>query len=200
MRIRQNTSYGSSLCGTRCSSSAARAMDHSVDTVAALRSSPQAQDAGSTCDDSESVKQNAAYPDKSSISSPPQQSLTDHVLHFCSAASNEAIVAAGVCLAAVTVILFGRIGLVLVGIVAGIILHASWGDAYLQSHGGVPRRELARRLLDWPKKEFEDNEISQDIALSRRSSRVAVDYSKLPPATAAALNSLTDAIIRDYVK
>ncbi|KAJ9395154.1 hypothetical protein DTO282F9_7963 [Paecilomyces variotii] len=175
-------------------------MDHSVDTVAALRSSPQAQDAGSTCDDSESVKQNAAYPDKSSISSPPQQSLTDHVLHFCSAASNEAIVAAGVCLAAVTVILFGRIGLVLVGIVAGIILHASWGDAYLQSHGGVPRRELARRLLDWPKKEFEDNEISQDTALSRRSSRVAVDYSKLPPATAAALNSLTDAIIRDYVK
>lgn len=175
-------------------------MDHSVDTVAALRSSPQAQDAGSTCDDSESVKQNAAYPDKSSISSPPQQSLTDHVLHFCSAASNEAIVAAGVCLAAVTVILFGRIGLVLVGIVAGIILHASWGDAYLQSHGGVPRRELARRLLGWPKKEFEDNEISQDIALSRRSSRVAVDYSKLPPATAAALNSLTDAIIRDYVK
>lgn len=140
------------------------------------------------------------------------KALTDRTLHFLATASNETL---GACLAGLgagTYLILGRVGLVLIGVVGGVVLHATWEG----HHGGEKetagtvenkKRELAadiaQRVLDWrntrthEKDSHEDD--SFDLNLQLYSGK-KLDYSDFKPETAAALTELTDAVMRDYVK
>ncbi|KAJ5150983.1 uncharacterized protein N7482_010235 [Penicillium canariense] len=139
--------------------------------------------------------------------------LIDRTLDFLATASNETLVGVFVLLAFVTYIILGRVGLVLIGIGLGVILHASWeGSTQAGSSGEsqMPkkRRELAlevtSRLLDWPERATFAQVASQDdsaiVAAPEDLSIADLEYTAFQPATGAALRSLTDAVVRDYVK
>lgn len=140
------------------------------------------------------------------------KALTDRALQFLATASNETLGACLVGLGAGTYLILGRVGLVLIGVVGGVVLHATWEG---QVHGGehaekgksseARKRELgvdvARRILDWRGNKDKQDDDTDDSNLSLKLySGKALDYSEFKPETAAALTELTDAVIRDYVK
>ena len=133
--------------------------------------------------------------------------LTSQVLEFLSHASNETLGACVVGLVAVTWLILGRLGLVLIGMVGGVVLHATWernGQGY-KSDGATSleargRREkgldIAGRVLDW--REKSKAKIEQHGA--EQKAQRTLDFSEFQPETGAALTGLTDAVVRDYVK
>ncbi|KAL8852627.1 MAG: hypothetical protein Q9221_002507 [Calogaya cf. arnoldii] len=143
-----------------------------------------------------------------------QESL-DHVLQFLSYASNETL---GACLAglgAATYFILGRIGLVLIGLVGGIVLHAIWEERNSQCDNqphsaeskARKRREdglsILHRVLDWRNEgDGSQSEAKGDLhAVGLEPPNLKqLNFSNLEPATGAALTGLTDAVIRDYVK
>ncbi|CAD0099774.1 unnamed protein product [Aureobasidium mustum] len=140
------------------------------------------------------------------------QDMADKALHFLSHASNETLGACLVGLAATTYFVLGRIGLVLIGIVGGVALHATW-DASHSSPDRLDANEAERK-----KRKEVGLDVVQRLLLSREKTRQnadmdesddeirplvstrAADFSSFRPDTQAALNVFTDAIIRDYVK
>jgi hypothetical protein len=141
------------------------------------------------------------------------QAITDQALQFLSTASNETIGACLVGLGATTYLVLGRVGLVLMGVVGGVVLHATWegnlghsGAAEVRAAEETRRREIGldviKRALTWQaSKKNSQNE--EDEMSSERIEFIAnknLDYSAYPPETATAMTELTDAIIRDYVK
>lgn len=140
------------------------------------------------------------------------QEVTDFVLNFLSTSSHERLLGVFVLLTLMTYIILGRIGLLLIGVTLGILLHASWEGTREQGDEGSrklkKRKELSlevsRRLLDWPKpaasvgSSTENDTVS--VAATEDLSAKDLDYATFQPATAAALRLLTDAVVRDYVK
>ena len=135
--------------------------------------------------------------------------LTTRALEFLSNASNETLGACVVGLGAITWLVLGRLGLVLIGIVGGVVLHATWeGD--IQNNASDEAREsearkrrekgldIAMRVLNWRERK-EDSRVSGD-SLIAESSRKELDFASFPPETKDALTNLVDAIVRDYVK
>ncbi len=147
------------------------------------------------------------------------RAFQNSALRFLSNASNETLGACAVGLAASTYLVLGRLGLVLIGAVGGIVLHANWeaqGD-YKPGTGDDPIIEGARkkkelgiqivnRVLDWRDKKHDRREAERGLnTLEVDQNDTAdpakpVDYLEFPPDTRKALDNLTDAIIRDYVK
>ncbi|TKA72703.1 hypothetical protein B0A49_04797, partial [Cryomyces minteri] len=138
--------------------------------------------------------------------------LTDRALQFLSTASNETLAACLLGLSATTYFILGRLGLVLIGVASGVVLHAAWeegihGSGDEQVHAEVVQRRtelgldivhriLDRRILKVGKEADDENEeAAAKIAASK-----TLDYSGFSHDTSSALNALTDAIIRDYVK
>ncbi len=145
------------------------------------------------------------------------KSLTDKTLHFLATASNETLGACLVGLGAGTYLVLGRVGLVLIGVVGGVVLHATWeghghdgeGDSKEQTSKNVETRrkevsvQVAKRVLDWRDTQSQKTASQQhdDIDLSLKLyAGKTLDYSEFQLETAAALTELTDAVIRDYVK
>ncbi|THC93189.1 hypothetical protein EYZ11_007340 [Aspergillus tanneri] len=106
-----------------------------------------------------------------------------------------------------TYALLGRFGLVLIGLLSGIFLHSSWEGL---NNGDSPnphrRRELslniANKLLDWSKRNHTETGPGPDDFGQHFNEDIhdlMPGYSSFGPETAAALNTLTEAIIRDYV-
>ena len=135
------------------------------------------------------------------------QIFTDRALHFLAHASNEAL---GACLAglgASTYYIFGRVGLVIIGVAGGVVLHATWEGIRNDDRDEATKRleqqrkketglELARRLLDM--------RVSAETAEDEReeaklNATHQLDYSRFEPETAAALETFTNAVIKDYV-
>ncbi|KAI9035019.1 PX domain protein [Aspergillus affinis] len=95
----------------------------------------------------------------------------------------------------------------MIGFLSGVILHSSWEETNLTVlPNPIKRRELslnvANRLLDWPGRKSAHVESRLDSIqsiLTKEISDEPADYSSFRPKTAFALDSLTDAIIRDYV-
>jgi hypothetical protein len=152
------------------------------------------------------TKQNgglAAAATKDAPSEPPSapnvQDPTTRLLRFLATASPETIGGIVVGLLACTYLILGRLGLVLIGAVGGIVLHATW-----ESHASPPgspedlRREkgldIVKRLLDLRENATQDSEGSVELAESGNG------FEGFLPETAASLNNLVDAVIRDYVK
>lgn len=108
---------------------------------------------------------------------------------------------------AVTYVFLGRLGLLLIGFIVGIVLHSSLDNqsvagAFSPETAPSTRRrelgvELAARLLDFhdSKTGTKPQRISWMQPFDSRT-----DYSDLRPAIAVSLDRLTDSIIRDYVK
>jgi len=140
-------------------------------------------------------------------------SVIDAALRFFANASNGTLGACAVGLCASTYLVLGRLGLVLIGAVGGIVLHATWES---QNNGGLDatageinhrRKELGievvRRVLDW-KDQRSGNTAGDEPADGQKAEETSAPqvlcYSDFPPATGEALTHLTDAVIRDYVK
>ena len=138
--------------------------------------------------------------------------LTTRALEFLSNASNETLGACIVGLGAVTWLVLGRVGLVLIGIVGGVVLHATWeGDLGGNENDEAralearKRREkgldITARILDWKERREGSRELD-----SVRDTPDAVpldkelDFAGFPPDTKNALTELVDSVIRDYVK
>lgn len=132
--------------------------------------------------------------------------LTNVALQFLSTASNETLAGCGVALCATTYFVLGRVGLVLIGAVGGVLLHATWDGTNSGAEGGATRAEskrrnkeagveIAKRLLNWQESRAEST--GQEI---EGDSLNPPSYEDFQPKTGAALTVLTDAVIRDYVK
>ena len=134
------------------------------------------------------------------------RNLTNKILDFLSTASKETLTACLVALCAITYLFLGRLGLLLIGAVCGIALHATWerttsGDVHDVATEVKRRREvgldIVQRLLGWQDRrqvaQSTDSEVSQ-------SSNQVLDFSIFQPTTGAALTGLVDAVIRDYVR
>lgn len=181
-------------------------MDQSRDDVVASEATPPdlAAPPGPVQDDPLAKRQdsNAGLP----------QEIVDVVLSFLSTSSNETLLGVFAFLALVTYIILGRVGLVLIGVAVGVILHASWEGSNQQGDEGSrtpkKRRELAlevsRRLLDWPKRTasaaVDADDEAGPVAAPEALAVTDLEYATFQPATAVALRSLTDAIVQDYVK
>jgi hypothetical protein len=140
------------------------------------------------------------------------KALTDRTLHFLATASNETLGACLVGLSAGTYLVLGRVGLMLIGVMGGVVLHASWegqarGDGEDKALGQGDRKrergvDVVQRVLDWRDTRVQSEEIDKDnddLHLKLYSGK-DLDYSEFRPKTAAALTELTDAVIRDYVR
>jgi hypothetical protein len=141
------------------------------------------------------------------------QSITDQALQFLSTASNETIGACLVGLGATTYMVLGRVGLVLMGVVGGVVLHATWegniGDSsgVAEARAAEERRrreiglDVVKRALTWQisKKTSQDGDGIASDKVELITSKT-LDYNSYPPETATAMTELTDAIVRDYVK
>ncbi|KAI9893318.1 MAG: hypothetical protein M1814_000448 [Vezdaea aestivalis] len=152
-------------------------------------------------------------PQQMSSTLPPYAALSvgDRTLQFLSTASNETLGACFVGLGACTYLILGRLGLVLIGAVGGIVLHSSWENSTDNTLGDQSQSKEARRrqelgldvvsrVLKWREKArpLLDKGASQD-AIPGPPSQVN-DYSSFALDTASALEELTSAVIRDYVK
>ena len=142
------------------------------------------------------------------------QELTKSILRFLSTASNETLGACAVGLASITYFVLGRLGLVIIGVVGGVILHATW-EENVQSwegdrtaHSEARRRKEAslnvvERVLDWREQQHgnskQDSSNTQDIDF-KISAKKELNFLDFQPATATALGALTDAVIDNYVK
>ena len=133
--------------------------------------------------------------------------FTSRILEFLSNASNETLGACLVTLGATTWLVLGRVGLVIIGVVGGVVLHATWegtvqGNATDDMKATEARKrrerglEIVGRVLDWREKTKGDIE-SDDF---ESSTQRTLDFSDFQPETGAALTALTDAVIRDYVR
>lgn len=134
-----------------------------------------------------------------------------HVMRYLSTAENETLVALAAALAVVIYIIFGRLGLLFIGLVAGFLFHEFWdgvADKELrrgdQNPNYAKRRkelglEVASRLLDW-KPRSRVIERDEDDAGVVQNNNDDMGFTGFRPATAAALSDLTDAVLRDYVK
>ena len=142
------------------------------------------------------------------------QEFANLLLEFLSSASNESLAACAVGLGISTYLLLGRFGLVLIGVLGGIVLHATWefngqdhGDNHAKAFELKRRREVGldvvSRILDWRETKTSDqsfNGVATSFLGATSLEHTLLDYSSFRPATGAALDALTNAIIRDYVK
>ena len=138
--------------------------------------------------------------------------LTTRGLEFLSNASNETLGACIIGLGAVTWLVLGRVGLVLIGIVGGVVLHATWeGDIENNANDEARALEASKRrkkgldivmrVLEWK----ERKEVGRELdgvrdAPTAAPSQKELDFPGFPPETKGALINLVDTIIRDYVK
>ncbi|KAF2487150.1 PXA domain-containing protein [Neohortaea acidophila] len=154
----------------------------------------------------EPLRKSEGGPRQSQHISGTLQGLTDKALHFLSHASNETLGACLVGLGASTYFVFGRVGLLIIGVAGGVVLQATWegarGDHRDEQTKTAERErrreagvEVARRLLEWrSNRPAEDN--MDDIKVYPTHQ---LDYSAFEPKTARALTTFTDHVIKDYV-
>jgi hypothetical protein len=139
------------------------------------------------------------------------QQLTDQALRFLSTASNETLGACLVGIGATTYFVLGRVGLVLMGVIGGVVLHATWegsGEGVISKAVEERRRkevgvDVVHRVLDWrsgQKKGSEEEDDATDSVKVEVYGNKRLDFTGFRPETEQALNELTEAVIRDYVK
>jgi len=129
---------------------------------------------------------------------------TTRVLRFLSTASNETIGGVALGLAACTYVILGKLGLILIGMLGGIVLHATWeSQTMLTGITGDARREngldVVKRVLDWR----DARDVARDDEAERDNDALSIygrGFEGFRPETGAALTELVEAIIRDYVK
>jgi len=135
------------------------------------------------------------------------QGFTDKALHFLSHASNETLGACLIGLGATTYMVLGRVGLLVIGVAGGVVLHATWegirsddrDEATKQAEREQRREtgaEVARRALAWRTTATSSEEKAADVKVYANQQ---LDFSSFGPETAAALATFTDSVLKDYV-
>lgn len=147
---------------------------------------------------------------KPSLPSMTVRDLTTRVLDFLSDASNESLAAVLVGLGAATYFILGRIGLLLIGVIGGVVLHATWEGHKEVEVDDAPKTEQFERRREmgfdivWRALDGRDRTLSSSIdqnkAVPALVAHRSLDFSGFPSETASALTDLVDAIVRDYVK
>ncbi|KAK2750207.1 hypothetical protein FQN55_002352 [Onygenales sp. PD_40] len=142
------------------------------------------------------------------LTTPGSPSARDQCLQFLSSANYPTLFALGGAALGVIYLFLGRLSLILFGVISGVLLHASWeelnhaGNESLKSDVSQRRRELgievANRLMNW--RETKSTDTLVDDLTSTGIVSHGSEFSDFRPATAAALRTLTDAVIRDYVR
>ena len=136
--------------------------------------------------------------------------LTGQALYFLSTASNETLGACIVGLGAITYLLLGRVGLLLIGLVGGVVLHATWEDNASSDAGDDATKaearkrrekglEIVQRLLDLRDRSRVTGEAEDDNKTDSISTLSGLNFSDFSYDTKAALEGFTNAVIRDYV-
>ena|SRR5579871_2946217 len=138
------------------------------------------------------------------------QKFTDRALDFLSTASNETLGACLVGLGATTYFILGRVGLVIIGVAGGVVLHATWEkptDDRARQLEERRRREVGldvvHRILKWREnRQDENNDDYEEHASGRVEiySKRTLDFTGFKSETAKSLNEFTDAVIQNYVK
>ncbi|KAI9683680.1 MAG: hypothetical protein M1829_004985 [Trizodia sp. TS-e1964] len=148
-------------------------------------------------------------PDVPTASATSHQDPIRRILEFLENASKEALAACLLVLVSCTYMVLGRIGLVLIGMLAGIVLHATWEDGASEREGFPPdvarrRREAGiettHRILQWRDLRKDEASKASEIEDQPHTVLPAPGFSVFAPATAAALQEFKDAVIRDYVR
>ena len=156
-----------------------------------------------------SLTTNPQSPGTSTESSGPHGSVTNYLLQLLNNASNETAAATLVGLTILTYFVFGRLGLLLIGFVGGIVLHASWEVKQCSNSTQLRLQkrkqskttglEVVDTLLHWrsdvnttSKQESEAEDVNQENAYD------AVNLKALPK-TADAIEKLKDAILQNFV-
>lgn len=137
----------------------------------------------------------------------PSKEAKDLILGFLATSSSKSLGCAFVALIFATYIILGRVGLLLIGLVLGVLLHASWEGESDKTRPGAfgsrsprKRKELVNRLLDWPKRiQTQGNHEGGQQRTIEAGLRADLNYSTFGPGISTALRSITDAVIRDYV-
>ncbi|EXJ64226.1 hypothetical protein A1O7_00562 [Cladophialophora yegresii CBS 114405] len=159
---------------------------------------------GGRSESSPAVPKHSSTPPTLSTQPLTTSAIIDATLKFLANASNETLGACAVGLCASTYLVLGRVGLVLIGAVGGVVLHATWESQYggrsQEEKAELDQRrkelgvEVAQRVLDWrERRPPRDNENDPNEAK-------ILDYSDFEPETRASLINFTDAVMRDYVR
>ncbi|KAI9836864.1 MAG: hypothetical protein M1819_001029 [Sarea resinae] len=190
-----------------------RGMEHdnqdpkgSLDTMNGDQDTPKDEERQNSSGD---ATKDSSGPSKSALAN--AQSLVDRGLEFLANASNGTLGACLVGLGATTYLVLGRFGLLLIGVVGGVALHAAWevpaaraGDRAIKTRGNERGLDIVERLLicrehQKAEESEEDDDADANTSATTVGKRV-MDYSAFSPSTSAALTELTDALIRNYVE
>lgn len=167
-----------------------------------------------------STGQNNAHLNAPSSESTAWSQTLQSILSFLEQADNGVLLKILGALAILTYLILGRLGLLLIGLVAGFVIHDYCGGLVADTdvaagnvdgrNGGIAvfssrkRRELgievAARLLEWkPTQSVQDTNQAENVSENVSQDTNSLDLSRIPPATADALTHLIDAIIDNYV-
>ncbi|KAK3695950.1 hypothetical protein LTR37_018245 [Vermiconidia calcicola] len=149
-----------------------------------------------------------AEPTQSTTTCPATlQSLADKALDFLSHASNETLGACLVGVGAATYLVLGRVGLLIIGVAGGVVLHATWDGTRSEDRNDATKRseqerrreagvEVMRRVLESRSRSehMEEKAETPKVYANQR-----LDFSDFQPETAEALSTFTNTVIKDYV-
>ncbi|TAQ89417.1 hypothetical protein B7494_g2296 [Chlorociboria aeruginascens] len=128
----------------------------------------------------------------------PTEDLTTRGLKFLSSASTGTLSAITVGLIACTYLLLGRLGLLLIGALGGIVLHATWEGQNIENTRRENGLDVVRRVLDLRDAQASSHVLDEDD--SREDDELSCcGFEGFAPETAIALNELVQSVVRDYV-
>ncbi|KAI0455907.1 PXA domain-containing protein [Xylaria acuta] len=128
-----------------------------------------------------------------------EDDIATRIFQFLSTATPGTLGAIAVALAAVTYFVLGRIGLLLIGAFAGVILFVAWESRHPEVARAV-RGEQGHAFLDrLLASEYGDLRSKPKLDEERDAMAVAQTLDDFQPETRDALHELVDAVIRDHV-
>ncbi|EFQ98896.1 PX domain-containing protein [Nannizzia gypsea CBS 118893] len=133
------------------------------------------------------------------------QSLVDQVSLFVAHADRTTLISTAAGAVAVSYVLFGRLALLLIGAIGGVVLHIWWegqnsgADGDNEGAAKRKRHELSLEVANRLTALYADNASKVDDDEAASSGESALDYSRMGPATEVALTALTNSVIADYV-
>jgi hypothetical protein len=110
-------------------------------------------------------------------------------LQFLASASSETLGGIAVGLGACTYLVLGRLGLLLIGVTAGVVLHATWE----KQNGANTEQERKEKGLDVIKRILELRDTNATTSNGNDVAEAAIDsFEGFQPETRSALNELVD--------
>jgi hypothetical protein len=156
---------------------------------------------GATIDPSPKTPKTPKSPSFKQVAPVETEDLMNKIFQFLSTATPGSLLGVAVGLAAVTYVVIGQFGLVLIGAFAGVVLFIQWE----QRNAGVGRVVKGERGLDVLARLLEEKEQANPGILSETDANelrmaIAHSFDNLPAETREAMNELIDAVVNNYVK